>query len=142
MVSAGKRVRQAPQRASEEFLVLRLKIQPVDLGQQTSRRVQLAIDECHIEDQLCPFVGDLCLPPGFDLVLHRFEVSPDPIHCDRKGVNQIEALTVLAMQRFCRQRYLCLGSRCEIFREGRTQRMLQQTPAAVRIWREDLRERR
>jgi len=45
---SGECVGQTPHRARQEFLVLRLKVQPVDLGQQTSGRVQLAINECGI----------------------------------------------------------------------------------------------
>jgi hypothetical protein len=47
------------------------------------------------EDQLGPLIGDLCLPPVFDLELHRFEVPLDPVHSDGKSINQIEALAVL-----------------------------------------------
>src|SRR5258708_33564658 len=75
---AGECVGQTPHRASREFLVLWIKIQPVDLGQQTPRRVQLAINECSIVDQLRPFVSDLRLPPVFDLTQHWVEVPLKP----------------------------------------------------------------
>ena len=75
------------------------KYEPVDFGQQTSGRVQLAIDECGIEDQLGPLIGELCLPPVFDLALHGLEVPLDPVHSDGKSVNQIEALAVLGQDR-------------------------------------------
>jgi hypothetical protein len=94
-----KCVGQTPHRARRELLVLRHKIQPVDIGQQTPGRFQLAVDECGIEDQLSPLIGDLCLPPVFDLALHGFEVSLDPVHSDGKSVNQIEALAVLGQDR-------------------------------------------
>jgi hypothetical protein len=66
------------------LLTLRLKVQPVDLGQQTSRRVQLAIDKGRIEEQLGPLIGDLRLPPVFDLALHGLEVPLDSVHSDSK----------------------------------------------------------
>ena len=62
-------------------------------------RVQLAIDEGCVEDQLSPLIGDLCLPPVFDLALHRLEVPLDPVHSDSKSVNQIEALAVFGQDR-------------------------------------------
>jgi hypothetical protein len=91
----GDRVREAPHRPCREFLVLRLEVQPVDLGQQTPGRVQLAIDKGRIEDQLGPLIGDLRLPPAFDLALHRFEVPLDSVDSDGKSINEIEALAVL-----------------------------------------------
>jgi hypothetical protein len=71
----------------------------VDIGQQTPGRVQLAVDECGIENQLGPLIGKLCLPPVFDLALHGFEVPLDPVHSDGKSINQIEALAVLSQDR-------------------------------------------
>jgi len=59
----------------------------------------LAIDECGIEDQLGPLIGDLRLPPVFDLALHGLEVTLDSVHSDGKSINQIEALGVLGKHR-------------------------------------------
>ena len=78
-----------------KFRILRLEIQPVDFGQQTLGRIQLAVDECGIEDQFRPLIGDLRLPPVFDLALHGLEVPLDSVHSDGKSINQIEALAVL-----------------------------------------------
>ena len=75
-------VREAPHRPCREFLVLRLEVQPMDLGQQTPGRVQLAVYKGRIEDQLGPLIGDLRLSPVFDLALHGFEVALDAIHSD------------------------------------------------------------
>ena len=47
------------------------------------------------EDQFGPLIGDLRLPPVFNLALHRFEVPLDSVHSDGKSINQIEALAVL-----------------------------------------------
>ena len=96
---AGEGIRQTPHRASREFLILRLKVQPVDLGQQTSWRFQGAIDERRVQDQPCGIVGDLRLPPQFNLALQWLEVPLDSVHSDGKGINQIEALAVLGQDR-------------------------------------------
>ncbi|MGH9515404.1 MAG: hypothetical protein ACRD3P_06965 [Terriglobales bacterium] len=42
----------------------------MNLGQQTPGRVQLAVDKGRIEDQLGPLIGELRLPPVFDLALN------------------------------------------------------------------------
>ncbi len=76
---AGERIRQAPHRPRRELLVLRLEIEPVDFGEKSTWRFQLAIHERGIENQLRPFVGDLRLPPLFHLAPHRFKASLDPI---------------------------------------------------------------
>ena len=96
---AGECVGQTPHRTRREFLVLRLEVQPVDLGQQTPGRVQLAVDKGRIEDQLRRLVGDLRLPPRLHLALQRFEVPLNPVHSDRERVNQVEALGVLGQDR-------------------------------------------
>ena len=67
----------------------------MDFGQQTPGRVQLAVDECGIEDQLGPLIGELCLSPVFDLALHGLEVSLDAVHTNCQGVDEIKTLAVL-----------------------------------------------
>ena len=52
-----------------EFRVLRFEVQPVDLRQQASWRFQLAVDERRVQDQPRGIVGDLGLPPQFNLAL-------------------------------------------------------------------------
>jgi hypothetical protein len=96
---AGEGVRQAPHRPGREFRVLRLEIQPVDFRQQTSGRLQLAVDESCVEDQLRRVIGDLSLPPGLHLALQRLEIPLNPVHSDRERVNQVEALGVLGQDR-------------------------------------------
>jgi hypothetical protein len=71
----------------------------VDLGQQTSGRLQLAVDESCVEDQLRRVVGDLRLPPQFDLALQRLEVPLNSVHTNRERINQVEALGVLGQYR-------------------------------------------
>ena len=78
-----------------KFLVLGLKVQPVDVTEQASRRLQLSFDECRVEDQLRPLVGDLRLPPQFNLALERLEVPLNPVHANLKGIQQVEALGML-----------------------------------------------
>jgi hypothetical protein len=96
---AGEGVGQTPHRTRRELLVLRLEVQPVDLGQQTPGRVQLAIDKGRIEDQLRAFIGDLRLPPVFDLALQGLEIPLDSVYAYRECVNQVEALGVLGQDR-------------------------------------------
>ena len=67
----------------------------MDVGQQTPGRFQLAVDECDIEDQLCALIGELCLPPVFDLALHGFEVSLDSVQAYRERIGEAELLGVL-----------------------------------------------
>jgi hypothetical protein len=67
----------------------------MDRGQQGPGRFQLAVDERGIEDQLCPFVTDLRLPPNFDLALHGFEVSLDSVQAYRERIGEAELLGVL-----------------------------------------------
>jgi hypothetical protein len=67
----------------------------MDFGQETPGCVQFAIDECGVENQFLPLVGDLRLPPVFYLAVHRLEVPLDPINTHCKRINEIEALAVL-----------------------------------------------
>jgi hypothetical protein len=41
----------------------------VDFGEQASGCLQFAVDERHIEDQLCSVIRNLSLPLGLDLAL-------------------------------------------------------------------------
>jgi hypothetical protein len=96
---AGKCVREAPHGPGREFRVLRLEIQPVDFGEQSSWCFQLAVNERGVEDQLRPVVSDLRLPPQFNLVLQRLEVPLNPVHPNRERINEIEALGVFGQDR-------------------------------------------
>jgi hypothetical protein len=96
---AAKRVRETPHRPGRKFRVLRLEIQPVYFGEQSSGSFQLAVNKCRVEDQLRRPVGDLRLPPRLNLALQRFEVPLNPVHADRECVNQVEALGVLGQDR-------------------------------------------
>jgi hypothetical protein len=71
---ACERVRQAPHGPGREFRVLRLEVHSMDLGQQAPGRVQLAIDECGVQDQPCGIVGELRFPPQFNLALQGLEI--------------------------------------------------------------------
>ena len=92
---AGKCVREAPHRPGCEFRVLRFEVQPVDFREQAPGRFQLAVNERGVEDQLRRIVGDLCLPPQFNLALQRLEVPLNSVHANRERINQIEAFGVL-----------------------------------------------
>jgi hypothetical protein len=93
---AGEGVRQAPHGPGRELRILRLEIQPVDLGQQAPGRFQFAVDEGRVEDQLCGVVGDLRLPPRLNLALQRLEVPLNPVDSKRERINQVETLVCLA----------------------------------------------
>ena len=75
------------------------KIEAVDLGQQASWRFQLAVDERRVQDQPCGIVGDLRLPPQFNLALQGLEIPLDSVHAYRERINQVEALGVLGQDR-------------------------------------------
>jgi hypothetical protein len=70
----------------------------MDFGQETPGCVQLAIDECGVENQFRPLVGDLRFPV-FYLAVHRLEVPLDPVNTHCKRINEIEALAVLSQYR-------------------------------------------
>ena len=94
--SACEGIRKAPHRPGRELRVFRLEIQPVDFGQQTSGRFQLAVDERRVEDQLRRVVGDLRLSPRLNLALQRLEVPLNPVHADRDVSTRLKLLVCLA----------------------------------------------
>ena len=96
---AGEGVRQAPHGPGREFRVLRLEVQPVDIGQQAFGRFQLAVNERRVQDQPCGIVGDLRLPPQFNLALQGLEIPLNSVHAYRERINQVEALGVLGQDR-------------------------------------------
>jgi hypothetical protein len=96
---AGEGIREAPHGPGREFRVLRLEIEAVDLGQQASWRFQLAVDERRVQDQPCGIVGDLRLPPQFNLALQGLEIPLDSVHAYRERINQVEAPGVLGQDR-------------------------------------------
>jgi len=67
----------------------------MDRGQQAWWCFQLAVDERRVEDQPRRVVGDLRLPPDFDLALHGFEVSLDSVQAHRERIGEAELLGVL-----------------------------------------------
>jgi hypothetical protein len=80
-----------------KFRVLRLEIQPVDFGQQTSGCFQFSLHKRFIKDPFGPIIRDLGLPPTLNLALHRLEVPLDPIHANRQSIDQVKALAVLGV---------------------------------------------
>jgi hypothetical protein len=61
----------------------------VDVGQETSGRFQLAINESGIEGQFGLGIGELRLPPLIDLSLHGLEISLNPLDPDSQCVHQV-----------------------------------------------------
>ena len=78
---------------------MRFEIQPMDFREQAPGRFQLSIDKCRVGDQLRLIVGDLRLPPQFDLALQGLEVPLNAVHANRERINDIEALGVLGQDR-------------------------------------------
>ena len=64
----------------------------MNLGAARSSELELAVNKCRVEDQLRLGIGDLGLPPRFDLPLHRLKVPLDAIHSNRRCIDQVEAL--------------------------------------------------
>jgi hypothetical protein len=57
----------------------------VDVGQETLRSIEPAVDKSRVENQLGPLVGDLRLTPVLDLALHRLKVWLDTVHSKPKA---------------------------------------------------------
>jgi hypothetical protein len=55
------------------------KYSRLDLRQQASWRFQLAVDERRVQDQHCGIVGDLGLPPQFNLALQGPGIPLDSV---------------------------------------------------------------
>ncbi len=71
----------------------------MDLRQQASWRFQLAVDERGVQDQPCGIVGDLGIPPQFNLALQELEIPLDSVHANRERINEVEALGMLGKDR-------------------------------------------
>ena len=80
-------------------MLIGLSPAPVDFWQQAPWRVEGAVDERVVEDQLCALVGELHFPPHLHLRLQWFKVPLNPVNADRKRVDQVEALGVLGQHR-------------------------------------------
>lgn len=70
-----------------------------ETGNSSSLRCVSGTGDTRIEDQLRRVVGDLRLPPRFNLALQRLEVPLNPVHADRERINQLEALGVFGQDR-------------------------------------------
>jgi len=82
--------------------MLRLKVQPVDIGQKAPGRIELFFDKGRVKDEFRLLVGDLCLPPRLDLPPHRLEIPLDAIYANRERVDlsiRVEALGVFGQNR-------------------------------------------
>lgn len=52
-----------------------------------------------VEDQPRIVIGNLCLPPQFNLALEWLEVPLVPVHSHRERIRQVEALGVFGQRR-------------------------------------------
>jgi hypothetical protein len=91
---AGKGVRQALHGSGANSGMFRPKVETVNVGQKTPGRIELAVDQGGVNDQLRLGVGDLGPPLTLDLAPHGLEVSRNAIHAYRERVDQVEALGV------------------------------------------------
>jgi len=66
----------------------------MDSPGQLLGNVQLALDEGPVDDQFRGFVWNLRCSPSHDLLLHRLEVSLDPIDSDREHIDEAEVFRV------------------------------------------------
>lgn len=73
-------VRETPDRARPEFLVLRSEVEIVDGARQMLWSFQLALHKRLIDDHLCGDVGEFTSLPRLYLLTHRFEVSLHPVN--------------------------------------------------------------
>ncbi len=65
-----------------------LRVTADGLGAANSVRLQFTVYKRLVENQLCPVIPDLCLPPALDLALHRLEIALNPDHAHGQRVDQ------------------------------------------------------
>lgn len=71
----------------------------MDFRQQAPWRIEGAVDQRVVQDQLCALVGDLGLPLQLHLALQRLKVPLNPVKADGERVDQVEALGVFGQYR-------------------------------------------
>src|SRR5713226_3884136 len=81
-----ERIGETPCRSRSEFLNLRIEVQIMDTTGKMFRNVQLALDKCPANYELCAFVWKACPLPGFAVLLHRLEIPLNPVDSDREHV--------------------------------------------------------
>ena len=69
------------------------------LGEKTPGRVQFAIHERGVKNELCSFIGDLRLAPLLHLTTRWLKASLNPVDTHRKRVDLVEAFGMLRQDR-------------------------------------------
>src|SRR5579872_782747 len=75
-----KRVRQAPHGSGFKLLMLWSEIEFVHAPRQVFWDLQIPLNECPVDRQLCRRYGQLLGSPAFHLPPHRLEVTLHPIN--------------------------------------------------------------
>ena len=75
-------VRQAPQGAGLEFIVLRVEVQGMNPAVEVVRDLQFRLDEGSVDDELRRGVGELGVAPAVNLLHHRPEVALHLVYAD------------------------------------------------------------
>ena len=76
-------------------LDIRVEIQIMDAASQMLGDIQLALDECSVDDQLRRFVRNPCRFPTFNLLLHWLEIPLHAVHAHGEGVHKAQVFGVL-----------------------------------------------
>ncbi len=92
---ARERIGETPCRPRSEFLDPRIEIEIVDAAGQVLGDIQLALDECPVDDQLRGLVLKTCPLPSLDLLPHRLEVPLHAVHSHREDVHEAQMFGVL-----------------------------------------------
>ena len=95
----GECIGETPSRPRGEFLDFGVEIQVVDAARQAPGNIQLALDECPVDDQLRGLVWKPGSLPGLDLLPHRVEVPLHAVHSDCLDVHETQVLGVFREHR-------------------------------------------
>jgi hypothetical protein len=86
---------EAPDRTGSELLVLGVEVEFVNPPGEMPRCVEIALNECFVDDELRIAIRELGLSPSLDVGAHGFEVPLHPVNADCEGVGDDEVLRVL-----------------------------------------------
>ena len=76
-----------------------LEVVSMNIPGESARNTQFVLDERPINHQLRLLVGDLTGSPGLNLLAERIEISLNPVHADRKRIDNREVLRMLRENR-------------------------------------------
>src|SRR5262249_24036850 len=108
---ARERIGETPWRPGSEFLDLWIEVQVVKSASEMFRDIQLALDECPVDDELRTYISKTRSLPSLDLFPHGLEVPLHAVHPDREYVYEAQVLGM-----FCE--YWCERTRDNISTVG------------------------